>query len=300
MTHDEALRLALEALKNGKRVRNAEGGTKYQPDLEDKAITAIKAALEAKDEPANDELLRLRDLLGKANALARIRANEIESLKASLYGLYELEKQRDELEQRLTKTEAQLGEAMWNYGELKREQLANQQKTSGSPINTSAALEAKDEPVAVDGNTSDGYHTFNELYEFRKAYNVALFNEWASNGKCSVHKSWRHNDGELCFGGGWFIVVAVLPQGQISNHYEAKDWGLFSVLETERALFEFDGHTGSDVVERLKSYAPPQRKPLTNEEIGDEFVRFQVGGMFTPFLYAVRAIEAAHGIKGEK
>ena len=44
---------------------------------------------------------------------------------------------------------------------------------------------------------------------------------------------------------------------------------------------------------------PPQRKPLTDEEIGDEFVRFQVGGMFTPFLYAVRAIEAAHGIKGK-
>jgi hypothetical protein len=44
---DEALKLALEALKNGKRVRNAEGGTKYQPDLEDKAITAIKQALAA-------------------------------------------------------------------------------------------------------------------------------------------------------------------------------------------------------------------------------------------------------------
>lgn len=99
-------------------------------------IVSYEPKLEAKDEPANDELLRLRDLLGKANALARIRANEIESLKASLYGLYELEKQRDELEQRLTKTEAQLGEAVWNYGELKREQLANQQKTSGSPINS--------------------------------------------------------------------------------------------------------------------------------------------------------------------
>ena len=89
----------------------------------------VVAALEAKDEKANDELRRLHDLLGKANALARIRANKI-----------------DELEQRLTKTEAQLGEAVWNYGELKREQLANQQKTSGSPINTSTALEAKDEP----------------------------------------------------------------------------------------------------------------------------------------------------------
>jgi hypothetical protein len=153
--------------------------------------------------------------------------------------------------------------------------------------------EAKDEPVAVDGNTSDGYHTFNELYEFRKAYNVALFNEWASSNKCFVHKSWRHNDGELCFGGGWFIVVAVLPQGQISNHYEAKDWGLFSVPETERALFEFDGHTGTDVVERLKSYTPPQRKPLTDEEIWEA-----LGGIdcTRPMLIA-RAIEAAHGIK---
>jgi hypothetical protein len=116
------------------------------------------------------------------------------------------------------------------------------------------------EPVAIDGNTSDGYHTFNELYEFRKAYNIALFNEWSASGKCSVHKSWRHHDGELCFGGGWFIVVAVLPNGQISNHYEAKDWGLFQIKETEKALFEFDGHTGQDVINRLSSYThPPQR-----------------------------------------
>jgi hypothetical protein len=41
------VKLALEALENGKRVRNAEGGTQYQPDLEDKAITAIKQSLAA-------------------------------------------------------------------------------------------------------------------------------------------------------------------------------------------------------------------------------------------------------------
>jgi len=29
-------------------------------------------------------------------------------------------------------------------------------------------------------NISDGYHTFAELYEFRKMYNVVLFNEWAA------------------------------------------------------------------------------------------------------------------------
>jgi hypothetical protein len=154
-----------------------------------------------------------------------------------------------------------------------------------------AALEAKDEPVAVDGNTTDGYHTFNELYEFRKAYNVALFNEWASNNKFSVHKSWRHNDGELCFGGGWFIVVAVLPQGQISNHYEAKDWGLFSVLETERALFEFDGHTGTDVVERLKSYAPPQRTwvGLSNHEVNNIAAGCHLGNSVQDAIFRAEA-----------
>ena len=123
MTKDEALRLALEALE----LAHPRFGIATEKHKQ--AISAIKATLEAKDEKANDELRRLHDLLGKANALARIRANKI-----------------DELEQRLTKTEAQLGEAVWNYGELKREQLANQQKTSGSPINTSTALEAKDEP----------------------------------------------------------------------------------------------------------------------------------------------------------
>jgi hypothetical protein len=138
------------------------------------------------------------------------------------------------------------------------------------------AEQQEQEPMAIDGNTSDGYHTFNELYEFRKAYNVALFNEWAAGGKCSVHKSWRHHDGELCFGGGWFIVVAVLPDGQISNHYEAKDWNLFAVPETPRALFEFDGHTGSDVIERLKAYTHPPRREwrgLTDREIDAAYVK---------------------------
>lgn len=98
--------------------------------------------------------------------------------------------------------------------------------------------------------TCDGYHTFNELYEFRKVYNAALFNEWARQGKYSVHKSKKHDDGEDCFGGGWFIVVAQLPEGQISNHYELKDWDLFRCEERERGDL-WDGHTPKDVVERL-------------------------------------------------
>jgi hypothetical protein len=107
------------------------------------------------------------------------------------------------------------------------------------------------------GETSDGYHTFNELYRFRRLYNAALFNEWATLGKFSVHKSKRHHDGEECFGGGWFIVVAILPGGQISNHYELADWNLFKVPEAEKALFEFDGHSPADIANRLESLILP-------------------------------------------
>jgi len=102
------------------------------------------------------------------------------------------------------------------------------------------------------GDCSDGYHTLNELYEFRKVYNAVLFNEWAAQNKYNVHKSTKHFEGDECFGGGWFIVVAVLPDGQISNHYEMKDWNLFKIPEHEKALFEFDGHTAGDVLQRLR------------------------------------------------
>lgn len=105
--------------------------------------------------------------------------------------------------------------------------------------------------IEETGNISDGYHTFDELYEFRKLYNACLFNEWADRGVFGVHKSLKHHDGELCFGGGWFIVVATLPDGQISNHYEIKDWDLFRCRETDVGE-KWDGHTSSDVVERLK------------------------------------------------
>lgn len=108
----------------------------------------------------------------------------------------------------------------------------------------------------INGETSDGYHTFNELYEFRKLYNASLFNEWANGWKegfavkYDVHKSKLHSDGQVPFSGGWFIVVAELPNGQISNHYELKDWDLFDIPEKEKAN-KWDGHTEKDVISRL-------------------------------------------------
>jgi hypothetical protein len=113
----------------------------------------------------------------------------------------------------------------------------------------------------VSGQTSDGYHTFDELYEYRKAYHALLTNEWARQDRFDTHKSWRHSDGELCFGGGWFIVVAETSEGQISNHYKAEDWDLFLVPERERGNV-YDGHTPQVALARLLrlafTSAPPE------------------------------------------
>lgn len=111
-----------------------------------------------------------------------------------------------------------------------------------------------DNDIIAENEISDGYHTFNDLYEFRKLYNALLFNEWAKNGEVEVYKSKRHYDGEECFGGNWFIVVAILPTGQISNHYKLKDWDLFKIPEYKKSKYEFDGHTPFDVMDRMEKF----------------------------------------------
>ena len=100
---------------------------------------------------------------------------------------------------------------------------------------------------------SDGFHTFKELYEVRRVLNAALFNEWFKLKKYNVHKSRKHYDGKLCFNGGWFIVYAELPKGQISFHYEEKYWDEFKIPETDKALIEFDGHNTNDVCRRISA-----------------------------------------------
>ena len=116
------------------------------------------------------------------------------------------------------------------------------------------------------GEVSDGYHTFNELYEYRLLYNASFFNELAKQNLYNVHKSKKHSDGEDCFGGGWFIVMAELPTGQVSNHYELKDWDLFQIPEKEKSNV-WDGHTPQDVAKRMREFLTPKPKyPTTYEE----------------------------------
>lgn len=95
------------------------------------------------------------------------------------------------------------------------------------------------------GEFSDGYHTFNSLYHQRLILFAALVNTFPT----LAWKSHKHFDGEVPFGGGWFIVGIETPKGQYTYHYEEKDWDLFRCKEVPTAP-QWDGHTDTDV-ERL-------------------------------------------------
>lgn len=151
-----------------------------------------------------------------------------------------------------------------------------------SPVDCVNWLEKQREPKDK-GEISDGYHTFNELYYYRMLYNAAFFN---SLPKSWVHKSKKHHDGEDCFGGGWFIVMANLPTGQISNHYELEDWDLFQIPE-KAVADKWDGHTPQKAAERLHKYLlEKQKKQKPAEYLSKEKV-FAIMNKLTSLSFCV-------------
>ncbi|MBR3328892.1 MAG: hypothetical protein IKG22_16400 [Atopobiaceae bacterium] len=113
-------------------------------------------------------------------------------------------------------------------------------------------------------DTSDGWHTFDELYEHRTGLLAALCNVIAGTMahiglgsdviRQRVFKSRRHHDGEMY--DGMFIVGINCgempgPLNKLATwHCEDKWWDRFIIPEVERAP-EWDGHTPQDALERL-------------------------------------------------
>lgn len=104
------------------------------------------------------------------------------------------------------------------------------------------------------GELSDGFHTFNSLYEQRMILFAALVKAYRDK----AWKSYRHEDGEYCFGGGWFIVGIDTPEGSYTYHYENKYWDMFACIDLPRAK-HWDGHTEADAETRVMSLEPEQK-----------------------------------------
>ena len=113
----------------------------------------------------------------------------------------------------------------------------------------------------VTGDTSDGYHTFNELYHHR----AVLFSVIV---KAFQEKAWKarlHHDGTMY--DGMFIVGIDTPEGQASYHYDIDPyWDMFECKELERAP-EWDGHTPAQAIERIGRLEPVRIQSVDAEPV---------------------------------
>jgi hypothetical protein len=108
----------------------------------------------------------------------------------------------------------------------------------------------------VDGSTSDGYHTFDELYHHR----AVLFGVVVNDHSDIAWKSKRHHDGSMY--DGMFIVGIDTPDGQATYHYDVDPyWDTFRCKELEFAP-EWDGHSPDDAIERIGSLNEGVHAPL--------------------------------------
>lgn len=110
------------------------------------------------------------------------------------------------------------------------------------------------------GEVSDGFHTFNQLYEHRNLLFCFLLTLiYRENlSKFQVWKALKHSDGTMfnSNNGDWFIAGLSDETGsrQITYHMsKSRYWGLLDIPEREFAP-EYDGHSPDDVLERLVSF----------------------------------------------
>lgn len=110
---------------------------------------------------------------------------------------------------------------------------------------------------------SDGYHTFDELYEHRITLFIALCKKIQKPLYCGdmrrysderiVWCSIKHSDGTKY--DEWFILGINKGKGkQITYHLPIKYWDeVCKFADKLKKAPDFDGHTPEDVLERLKS-----------------------------------------------
>jgi len=110
------------------------------------------------------------------------------------------------------------------------------------------------------GGLSDGYHTFDDLYEHRITLYIALCKTMANkryygsdgNRQLGVWKSRRHSDGSVW--DGWYLLgIFSEPGEQITYHLPTSRWDACDFAQEVDAAPPFDGHTSSDVLQRISN-----------------------------------------------
>ena len=113
-------------------------------------------------------------------------------------------------------------------------------------------------PCQNTGFVSDGYHTFNDLYEHRIALFLALARAFGVGWRSKLHE-----DGTMF--PRWFIAGMTLPTGATITYHLPLEWWWerTEFLDTYERAPAWDGHTPRDVVYRLQDYIAlqPDRQP---------------------------------------
>jgi hypothetical protein len=107
------------------------------------------------------------------------------------------------------------------------------------------------------GSISDGNHTFDELYEHRCILWIALCKmeaniEFYIGGTAgSSWKTTTHSSGDVME--GWFLLgMGKIKGEQITYHLPIKYWNDCEFAQILVKAPEYDGHSSSDVLERIK------------------------------------------------
>lgn len=143
-----------------------------------------------------------------------------------------------------------IGEALTRYSNPDIQNQHNYKATMGvdDTIVAQEALTLLYEILAEfeSGLLSDGFHTFNELYEHRHILFATLV---ADNDEISW-KSLKHADGSMFE--GWFIAGMDILGSPVTYHIPIRLWDLFKCKKLENAP-KWDGHTSEDVVKRFQA-----------------------------------------------
>ncbi len=119
------------------------------------------------------------------------------------------------------------------------------------PNKTICTCDATSCTCEITGQTSDGYHTFDELYEHRIALFLALCNYAKDN--ITVWRSKLHSDGSAI--DGWFVMgIGTMYGRQITYHLPMSRWDDAGFVMTLDRAPPFDGHTSADVLKRLEKF----------------------------------------------
>lgn len=122
-----------------------------------------------------------------------------------------------------------------------------------SIIGQSLQLAIDNLPTDERGKLSDGYHTFDELYEHRCLLFAKLCDVMTRSGY--PHNIWRSKlNSHGVANEGWFILgISKHPGKQITYHLPEKLWDECKFAKTLDRAPEYDGHTSADVLERIKN-----------------------------------------------